>query len=125
MLGVWRTAPQRTNNLGILAVAWIATSLALHGLLTLFRHRPQALIAAQKKFLASRLGDLFMLAGVVCIGWSYRTLEIDRAVAVAQNLFAQVNLGAQLPDLAMAAALCLAVSALLKCAQPPVLGWLI
>ena len=64
-----------TNNLLVLALAWTATSLALHGLLTFFRTRPQALIAAHKKFLASRVADLCLLpvsallhAGVVNLG---------------------------------------------------------
>ena len=42
-----------TNNLLVLALAWIATSLALHGLLTFFNTRPQALIAAQSVDTAS------------------------------------------------------------------------
>ena len=46
-----------TNNLLLLVLAWIGTSLALHALLTFFEQRPQALIAAHKKFLASRLAD--------------------------------------------------------------------
>lgn len=37
-----------SNNLRALAAAWIATSLALHSLLTFFDQRPQALIAAHK-----------------------------------------------------------------------------
>jgi len=107
-----------TNNLGMLALAWIATSLALHGLLTFFDQRPQALIAAHKKFLASRVADLCLLGGVAIIGHQFGTLEIDRVIAAAHAL----------PEISgpmQAAALLLAVSALLKCAQLPVHGWLI
>ncbi len=50
-----------TNNLLVLVLAWIGTSLALHALLTFFDERPQALIAAHKKFIASRVADLAML----------------------------------------------------------------
>ncbi len=107
-----------TNNLGMLALAWVATSLALHGLLTFFDQRPQALIAAHKKFLASRVADLCLLGGVAIIGHQFGTLEIDRVIAAAHAL----------PEISgpmQAAALLLAVSALLKCAQLPLHGWLI
>ena len=107
-----------TNNLAVLAVAWIATSLALHGLLTFFDDRPQALIAAHKKFLASRVADLCLLGAVVLIGLQLGTLEIDRAIAAARALPA-------MPGSLQAAALLLAASAVLKCAQLPVHGWLI
>ncbi len=107
-----------TNNLLVLALAWIATSLALHGLLTFFDQRPQALLAAHKKFLASRAADLCLLAAVALVGHGLGTLEIDRAIAVVLAL----------PDSSVAlqaAALLFVISAVLKCAQLPVHGWLI
>ena len=107
-----------SNNLAVLALAWIATSLALHGLLTFFDDRPQALIAAHKKFLASRVADLCLLGGVALVGLQLGTLDIDRAIAAAQAL-------PTIPGTLQAAALLLAVSAMLKCAQLPVHGWLI
>lgn len=107
-----------TNNLAVLAVAWVATSLQLHGLLTFFRQRPAALIAAHKKFIASRVGDLCLLGGVALLGLRLGTLDIDAALAaLAQRPGADGHL--------QAAALLLAASALLKCAQLPVHGWLI
>jgi len=107
-----------TNNLLLLALAWVAVSLALHGLLTFFERRPQALIAAHKKFLASRLADLFLLGGIALLGSTLGTLEIDRAMAAALTL-------PNRPAALQAAALLIAASALLKCAQLPVHGWLI
>jgi NAD(P)H-quinone oxidoreductase subunit 5 len=107
-----------TNNLLVLALAWIATSLSLHGLLTFFEARPQALIAAHKKFLASRVADLCLLGGIALIGNGLGTLEIDQAIAAARAL-------PVLTTALQAAAVLLAVSALLKCAQLPVHGWLI
>ena len=107
-----------TNNLMVLALAWISTSLALHGLLTFFNTRPQALVAAHKKFIASRVADVCLIAAIVLIGQQLRTLEIDQAIAAAKSL----------PELTVqlqAAALLFAASALLKCAQLPVHGWLI
>lgn len=107
-----------SNNLLLLTLAWIATSLALHGLLTFFDTRPQALVAAHKKFLASRVADLCLLGGIVLVGQQLGTLEIDQAIATAKALPAMTG-----P--LQAAALLLAASALLKCAQLPVHGWLI
>jgi NAD(P)H-quinone oxidoreductase subunit 5 len=107
-----------TNSLLVLALAWVATSLALHGLLTFFDDRPQALIAAHKKFVASRVADLCLFGGVVLIGLELGTLDIDRAIAAARAL-------PEMPGPLQAAALLLAAAALLKCAQLPVHGWLI
>ena len=107
-----------TNNLAVLALAWLATSLALHQLLTFFSSRPAALIAAHKKFLASRLGDVCLFAGVALIGHSLGSLEIDQIIAKSHALTVY-PLGLQ------AAVFLIVVSALLKCAQLPVHGWLI
>ena len=107
-----------TNNLLVLTLAWVSTSLALHSLLTFFNTRPQALIAAHKKFIASRVADVCLLAGIVLIGQQLGTLEIDQAIAAAKALPAMTG-----P--LQTAALLLAASALLKCAQLPVHGWLI
>ena len=107
-----------TNNLAVLAVAWLATSLALHQLLTFYSYRPAAMIAAHKKFLASRLGDACLFAGVVLISSSLGTLEIDQIIAKAQSLAAY-------PIALKVAVYLIVVSAVLKCAQLPVHGWLI
>ena len=107
-----------TNNLAVLALAWLATSLALHQLLTFFSHRPAAMIAAHKKFLASRLGDVCIFAAVVLIGISLGSLQIDQIIAKAQALTAY-------PLALKVAVFSLVMSALLKCAQLPVHGWLI
>ena len=107
-----------TNNLAVLALAWVACSLAFHQLLTFFSHRPAAMIAAHKKFLASRLGDVCLFAGVALIGSSLGTLEIDQIITKGQSLAAY-------PTALKAAVYLIVVSALLKCAQLPVHGWLI
>ncbi|MBL8723509.1 MAG: NADH-quinone oxidoreductase subunit L, partial [Planctomycetes bacterium] len=52
-----------TDQLLLLTAAWLLTSLALQRLLTFYEARPQALVAAHKKFLVSRLADVCMLAG--------------------------------------------------------------
>ena len=107
-----------SNNLLLLVLAWIGTSLSLHALLTFFDQRPQALIAAHKKFLASRLADVCMLGAIAIVASQLGTLEIDSAVATARALPAYSG------ALQWAAVL-FVIGALVKCAQLPVHGWLI
>ena len=107
-----------TNNLAVLAVAWLATSSSLHQLLTFFSTRPAALIAAHKKFLASRLGDVCLFTGVALIAIGVGSLEIDQVMAKTQALFTT-------PWVLQLAVYLIVMSALLKCAQLPVHGWLI
>jgi NAD(P)H-quinone oxidoreductase subunit 5 len=107
-----------TNNLAVLALSWLATSLCLHQLLMFFSHRPAAVIAAHKKFLASRLGDLCLFAGAALIATSLGSLEIDQVIQKAQTLSVY-------PIALKAAVFLIVISALLKCAQLPVHGWLI
>ncbi|MEM8712662.1 MAG: proton-conducting transporter membrane subunit [Planctomycetota bacterium] len=56
-----------TAHIGLLAAAWTVTSLALHQLLTFFRNRPAAQVAAHKKFLVSRLADLCLWTGIALL----------------------------------------------------------
>jgi NAD(P)H-quinone oxidoreductase subunit 5 len=107
-----------TNNLAILALAWTATSLALHRLLTFYSERPAALIAAHKKFIASRFADLFLVLAVALIGTNLGTLEIDLVAAHVRALPELTT------DLRIAAVL-VVLTALLRCAQLPIHGWLI
>ena len=107
-----------SNNLLLLVLAWIGTSLALHALLTFFDQRPQALIAAHKKFIASRVADVCMLSAIAIVGSQLGTFEIDRAIAAAQAL-------PEYSGALQVAAVLLVIGALFKCAQLPVHGWLI
>ena len=67
-----------TNSIVVFVIAWILTGLALHGLLTLYPTRQAAVIAAHKKFLASRLGDITLLCGVLILGTQAGSFELDR-----------------------------------------------
>jgi NAD(P)H-quinone oxidoreductase subunit 5 len=69
------------SNLLILTAAWVATSLSLHQLLTLYRDRPAARLAARKKFLISRLGDLCMVAVLFVAWWQWGTWEFHEIFA--------------------------------------------
>ena len=107
-----------TNNVLVLALAWMGTSLALHHLLVFFKERPAAVMAAHKKFIVARLADLCMAGAVLLLYLAFGTLSMDAMFRVATAL-------PQWPMSAHAAVLLLALAALLKCAQLPFHGWLI
>lgn len=107
-----------SNHLLLLVLGWIATSLSLHGLLTFYSGRPWALMAAHKKFLASRLAEV-CLAGVLLLIWfQLDTLSITAIAAAVQE---RDTLSLPLHT----AAVLLALATILKSAQLPVHGWLL
>ena len=111
-----------SSDLFLLVGAWILSSLCLHLLLTFYRDRPQALVVAHKKFLASRLADVCLLLATVLLvragGDSSIAMILD---AVNARLQSNGQLGWDL----QLAALLLALAVILKSAQLPVHGWLI
>lgn len=101
-----------------LVLAWIATSLVLHKLLLFYGGRPGAKRAASKKFLFARMGDLFLVAAVICLWLAFGSGEIAAINDAARN-------GGVTGSLTIvAAAFCLAGAAVLKSAQFPFHGWL-
>ncbi|MGN6152334.1 MAG: NADH-quinone oxidoreductase subunit L [Lysobacteraceae bacterium] len=109
------------GNLFQLALAWAGTSLCLHKLLLFYRTRPAAVLAARKKFIASRIGDLCLVGAMLLAHQRFGSLDFT---AIRQGASA-LGIAAHVPaDLHVLAAL-LAVAALLKCAQFPLHGWLL
>ncbi len=107
-----------SNNLLVMALAWVGTSLALHQLLTFYAERPQALVAAHKKFLVSRVADLCLAGALVLIFRQVGSLDLD-------VIHAWVNSSGSLPPSVQGAAVLLVLGASLKCAQLPFHGWLL
>jgi NAD(P)H-quinone oxidoreductase subunit 5 len=107
-----------STNLGILIIAWAASSAGLHHLLTFYRERPAAIIVAHKKFLTSRLAEGLLVIAAILLYRQWGTLDIS---AIATH--AQAGIG--LPRAAGAAAVLICAAVLLKCAQLPLHGWLI
>jgi NAD(P)H-quinone oxidoreductase subunit 5 len=105
------------DHLLLLAGAWIGTSLTLHRLLRFYVERPAARLAAHKKFLAARAADAALLGAVALLGAAYGTLSLEAMLASAADQ--------GVPPLAQAGLVLLVVTALLKCAQLPLHGWLI
>lgn len=107
-----------SNNLAVLMVAWFATDVGLHQLLTFYRTRRQAIIVAHKKFLLSRLADACFVASIVLIGLDMGSLRIDVVNAIAR---ASTTIS---PTLHLATVL-LVFGVLLKTAQLPFHGWML
>ncbi len=103
------------SNLVLFFAAWVATSHGLHQLLTFYPDRPAALIAARKKFLTSRLGDLLLLAAFVGIYRSFGSFEFAEILPRAGELE---------PGAALAIATALVLGAMTKSAQLPFHSWL-
>ena len=108
-----------SGNLLMFSLAWIATSLCLHQLLMFYGERPAAVLAAHKKFVASRIGDLSLLTAIFLIGSTLNTLEFDEIFRAMAAVEGPVPL-----TLHWAAGL-IVISAALKSAQFPLHGWLI
>lgn len=109
-----------SGNLLMFALAWMATSLSLHKLLTFYPDRPAAMLAARKKFLISRLGDACLVGALVLTWQCFGTWKFSEMFAAADALRAQ---GAHSACLGWSSVL-LVAGALLKSAQFPFHSWL-
>lgn len=107
-----------SGNLGILFISWVLTSLCLHRLLVFYYERPGAIIAARKKFIVARLGDLSLLAASIILYVQYGTGNLEIIFQTIIN-----NPVSTFPIEAVAALF--AAAALLKSAQFPTHGWLV
>ena len=107
-----------TDNLLVLAGAWVGVSLALHHLLTLYGHRPEARLAALQKFIISRVGDICVVGAVLLLYRHYGTFHLPEMLQVAHTGVS----GSLALDVA---SVLFAVAAILKCAQIPFHGWLL
>ncbi|MBI1393149.1 MAG: oxidoreductase [Alphaproteobacteria bacterium] len=108
------------GDLRLFALAWIATSLALHKLLVFRSERPRAIIAARKKFIVARIGDAALLGAVYMMMNAFGTAEIAAILEGAQNM--KATGGA--PGLLALAPVFLVIAAVLKSGQFPTHGWL-
>ena len=107
-----------SNHLAVLVVAWFATDIGLHQLLTFYRRRRQAIIVAHKKFLLSRVADACFVASIVLIGGATGSLRIDVVNFVA-------GASGDLSPTVHVATLLLVFGVILKSAQLPFHGWML
>ena len=107
-----------SGNLALFVLSWMGVSMALHKLLTFYPDRPAALMAARKKFLFSRLGDIALLAALWFAWRTFGSLDYSVLFACASEDHAVSAASLQ------AIALLLVLAAVLKSAQFPFHGWL-
>ncbi len=106
------------GDLRVLALAWTASSLSLHQLLTFFSERPQSQVAAHKKFLLSRLADVAIYSAVALIGSAFGTYDM-RAIGLAAAELVGIPTGVHVAGFLLVAGVAL------RSAQLPFHGWLI
>ena len=108
------------GNLAFLIAAWISTSIGLNALLLFYPERPAAQLAAKKKFIASRLSELFLICAAASLWSNFGTLAFPELFAAARSAAASGQIGSlTLP------AILIVLAALLKSAQLPFHGWLL
>jgi NAD(P)H-quinone oxidoreductase subunit 5 len=106
------------GNLLVLIAAWIGISIALHRLLVFYPNRPKAIIAAKKKFVFARIGDVLIITSSILLYRVFGTGDL-------QVIFSSVNELQQGELQFEAAVVCLVIAAIVKSAQFPLHGWLI
>jgi NAD(P)H-quinone oxidoreductase subunit 5 len=106
------------GNLLVFALAWTAVSVCLHKLLVFYPDRPGALLAARKKFIFSRGGDLCLLGTLILVYQKFQTWDF-------QELFRKASIESlNRQDGYTAICFLLVATALLKSAQFPFHSWL-
>ena len=108
------------GNLAHLVAGWVLTSLALHRLLLFFHDRPRARVAAKKKFIVARIGDVSLAAAAVLLWQAFGTADIASLLEIARS----GDLAATQRPLIGGATLLIAIAAILKSAQFPAHGWI-
>ena len=111
-----------SNNLLMFFTAWLATSYGLHQLLLHFNERPQAVLAARKKWWVSRIGDMCLLAGIVLTYIHFGTFNFTELFAIAKDQEAMMT-AAQGGGFYMIGLL-FVIGAMTKSAQFPFHFWL-
>ncbi len=108
-----------SGNMLMFVLAWLVTSLCLHHLLVFYPERAGAVLAARKKFIVSRIGDVSLLIAVLLIGSTLHTMQFETVFRV------MAAMTGPLPVALQWASGLIVLTAALKSAQFPFQGWLI
>ncbi|MEO9965119.1 MAG: proton-conducting transporter membrane subunit [Reichenbachiella sp.] len=109
-----------SGNVFLLWVSWVATSMALHRLLTFYPERKKAKLAAIKKFIVARIGDTAFLIAICLVYSVFHTGHLESIFVELKNLNTQ-----DIPVQLELAAFLLVITAGLKSAQIPFHSWLL
>ena len=112
-----------SNHLLLFWLGWVFISLALHKLLTFYPERPRAALAAHKKFLLARCAELSLFIAIVLLYQQHGTLLISELMT--HFIYVANDDALNLTAIDQVAAVLIALTALIKCAQLPLHGWLI
>lgn len=108
------------GNLVHLVAFWATTSFALHRLLLFYPERRGAVVAARKKFIVARAGDVLLACAALLLWTAFGTGDL---VSIAERA-ATAPTGGLAPSTSVAAVL-VVLSAALKSAVFPTHGWLL
>jgi NADH:ubiquinone oxidoreductase subunit 5 (chain L)/Multisubunit Na+/H+ antiporter, MnhA subunit len=108
-----------SGNMLMFVFAWMSTSLCLHFLLMFYPDRAGAILAARKKIIVSRLGEICLLIAVLLIGSTLHTMEFEEV------FHAVPAMTGPLPAALQWASGLIVLAAVFKTAQFPLQGWLI
>jgi NAD(P)H-quinone oxidoreductase subunit 5 len=107
-----------SNNLVLFWLGWVWISISLQQLLLFYPERPRAQLAAHKKALSARTGEVLLALAFILLYVEFNTANISE---MTQQISTQTSLGL----FGHIAAVLLVLVALIKCAQLPLHGWLI
>jgi len=107
-----------SNHMLLFLWSWISISLCFHNLLMIFPERPRAALAAHKKFIFARIAESCLLVAFVLFYQYWQSPWISEWVSNATNI-------QTLPISLSIASVLLVITAMIKCAQLPIHGWLI
>jgi NAD(P)H-quinone oxidoreductase subunit 5 len=99
-------------------VIWLGISVSVHLLLRHYDHRPRAALAAKKKFIFSRLGDVLFASGIILISQGAGTTNLSELAA------AELGATQGLSPALHGGLIAIVVAAALKSAQFPGHAWL-
>lgn len=108
-----------SGNLITLFIAWTGTSYGLHRLILFYSDRKKARLAARKKFIVARLGDVSLLLAFVFI---YLQLGTSNLQVILDQI--KIYSISELPFKLELAGLLIVIAACLKSVQVPFHGWL-
>lgn len=109
-----------SDNLTSFFCFWVGTSIGLHHLLLFYPERRKAQLAAKKKFILARLGDLTLLGAFLLFYLEWNTTDFH---SIFENI-QSISIG-KLPFRLELAVILLVVTACLKSVQFPFHSWLL
>lgn len=107
-----------SNHLLLFWLGWCWISLSLQQLLLFYPERPRARLAAHKKALSARAGEILLALAFTLLYLEFGTADIS-------SITSQASIQQSLGLYAHIATVLLVLVALIKCAQLPLHGWLI